>query len=114
MLYEDIEQFNETVNLFSLNPYSNGICSTSDAIMRAYQQNSVLILILMEYALRVVHRKCSFQRKSVLILILMEYALRVCKSNSMISILFGLNPYSNGICSTSAILHVFTKEYSAS
>ena len=50
----DIKTTERQLNTLSLNPYSNGICSTS---MKHFNYkialNHVLILILMEYALRV-------------------------------------------------------------
>ena len=61
----------------------------------------VLILILMEYALRDNDDAIDLCDYKVLILILMEYALRVkCTSPEILSRKC-LNPYSNGICSTS-------------
>ena len=59
-----------------LNPYSNGICSTSDEGSEYHFGIHVLILILMEYALRVVINLSLSLKMAVLILILMEYALR--------------------------------------
>ena len=65
--------------LLSLNPYSNGIWSTR------YRYNSFSINII-----------------TVLILILMEYDLRVQQMfKGDFSCVKGLNPYSNGIWSTS-------------
>ena len=61
----------------------------------------VLILILMEYALRGAHYTKRGGVTTVLILILMEYALRVKLENRNGVKKGGLNPYSNGICSTS-------------
>ena len=63
---------------------------------------AVLILILMEYALRANQPYVTPEEfKPVLILILMEYALR---EGDILEIAWsqgGLNPYSNGICSKS-------------
>ena len=67
-------------SLGSLNPYSNGICSTRHYVICVMVSTDlVLILILMEYALR----------ESL------KLDERVAARR--------LNPYSNGICSTSSI-----------
>ena len=58
---------------------------------------SVLILILMEYSLRLTSLMRNRKQCLVLILILMEYSLRQQTSKRK-SLLFScLNPYSNGI-----------------
>ncbi len=60
----------------------------------------------MEYALRDHSSKQSYNcRHGVLILILMEYALRVSKEIYQEGWLTGLNPYSNGIGSTRIMLY---------
>ena len=62
----------------------------------------VLILVLMEYALRVQKVGLYKRRGDVLILVLMEYALRVHGSTiRIIKANYGLNPCFNGICSAS-------------
>ena len=64
--------------MYCLNPYSNGICSKS------------------------INECANFCKKAsmVLIIILMEYALRVDEDGKPIENLEdSLNPYSNGICS---------------
>ena len=65
--------------LLGLNPCFNGICSQRMLQSTVkFQLISVLILVLMEYALRALHKGCQMARLlSVLILVLMEYALRV-------------------------------------
>ena len=65
--------------LACLNPCSNGICSASNPQNYGYiSEKLVLILVLMEYALRVVSsKKYPSIEALVLILVLMEYALRV-------------------------------------
>ena len=64
----------------------------------------VLILILMEYALRVPDDEEMATELAVLILILMEYALRVQESQIQMDLaVLSLNPYSNGICSKSIV-----------
>ena len=55
----------------------------------------------MEYALRVKHENSEkLSEAQVLILILMEYALREYDKIRKTFIGDSLNPYSNGICST--------------
>ena len=71
----DDEDYNTTERR-SLNPCSNGICSTSMDIKALVRDISVLILVLMEYALRVWHKQ------------------------NLLSVRRSLNPCSNGICST--------------
>ena len=60
----------------------------------------VLILIFLEYALRVLNFLSKVYPGKVLILIFLEYALRVKKIKVMKTLLEGLNPYFFGICST--------------
>ena len=59
----------------------------------------VLILVLMEDALRVKVRILVRQQKMVLILVLMEDALRETPSMGKLFPLNSLNPCSNGRCS---------------
>ena len=83
MLFEDTvgecNDFEETC----LNPYSNGICSLSRP-----------------------ERGWWFTWRSVLILILMEYALWDCCTVCSTWWKFCLNPYSNGICSLSGMNNI--------
>ena len=60
-----------------LNPCSNGICSKSRYTVMAQSNNIVLILVLMEYALRA----------------MLDYSVAMLRNR--------LNPCSNGICSKS-------------
>ena len=107
----------------SLNPYYNGICSPTLRGMKRCAYGRVLILIIMEYALRqgwgVVERNAvrvliliimeyalrqvgsvaNRIASAVLILIIMEYALRHREWVVMLRRLNSLNPYYNGICS---------------
>ena len=60
-----------------LNPCSNGICSTSTGAFTQPKAGAVvLILVLMEYALRAIQECQPHPLAAVLILVLMEYALR--------------------------------------
>ena len=61
--------------------------------------DNVLILIVMEYALRY-HLRSNFKlmKEEVLILIVMEYALRLYISRFLLFVFSSLNPYCNGIC----------------
>ena len=60
-----------------LNPCSNGICSTGiPTTYNTARQRQVLILVLMEYALRDESYSHMYAALTVLILVLMEYALR--------------------------------------
>ena len=64
--------------------------------------DKVLILVLMEYALREGTHKRNWRiRIGVLILVLMEYALRDCCWRPSPPQLYSLNPCFNGICSAS-------------
>ena len=56
----------------------------------------------MEYALRVQDVLSNEMEKKVLILVLMEYALRVMAQNAFTILTLSLNPCSNGICSKRA------------
>ena len=60
---------------------------------------TVLILVLMEYALWLEEKMCSLEKAKVLILVLMEYALWPKQSLKNSSVFHRLNPCSNGICS---------------
>ena len=63
---------------YCLNPCFNGICSQRRlALLTAKTRRAVLILVLMEYALRAPDEVDWLKRIFVLILVLMEYALRV-------------------------------------
>ena len=76
MLYE-VKAFRLEEILKGLNPCSNGICSTRVLLRTTAANCRVLILVLMEYALR-------------------------ARGFALISMRAGrLNPCSNGICSTS-------------
>ncbi len=59
-----------------VNPYSNGIYSTSQLQEVRRIAIDVLILILMEYTLRELGEFSEYDKILVLILILMEYTLR--------------------------------------
>jgi hypothetical protein len=63
-----------------------------------YQYGLVLILVLMEYALRDLNWPRGQRKHTVLILVLMEYALRVCLLVLYILLPLGLNPCFNGVC----------------
>ena len=67
------------------------------------QTRVVLILVLMEYALRVMKWYKIWLILSVLILVLMEYALRDYASAHEALAAAGLNPCFNGICSAREI-----------
>ena len=118
--------------MLSLNPCSNGICSKSNIMFNRLKLLNVLILVLMEYALRAYGRMkvapfvnslnpcsngiCSksspglylkeMPSSEVLILVLMEYALRAFRRQRFCSIRWRLNPCSNGICSKSKEIRV--------
>ena len=66
-----------------------------------HKRDNVLILVLMEYALRAMLPSTSVGFPPVLILVLMEYALRECAFNFTGVTPNGLNPCFNGICSAS-------------
>ena len=57
----------------------------------------VLILILMEYDLRLNGKMTEEMLDRVLILILMEYDLRLLPIQMVLATILTLNPYSNGI-----------------
>ena len=58
----------------------------------------------MEYALRVINEKrIKWTVRNVLILVLMEYALRVFGLTRLPDGVYSLNPCSNGICSKSVL-----------
>ena len=84
-----------------LNPCSNGICSKSRSTpYKGWMLYQVLILVLMEYALRDFQEQDSFYcLVLVLILVLMEYALRAQQFLRIEINSISLNPCSNGICS---------------
>ena len=63
----------------SLNPCSNGRCSASPKKEWSKEILSVLILVLMEDALRALLLHSKKYEEGVLILVLMEDALRVCQ-----------------------------------
>ena len=65
---------------------------------------SVLILVLMEYALEVVAIPKIRRDREVLILVLMEYALEGTKFFNNNTCLVRLNPCFNGICSRRYLL----------
>ncbi len=60
----------------SLNPCFNGICSAREGVETTSMDVEVLILVLMEYALRAKEEVSLCKQLLVLILVLMEYALR--------------------------------------
>ena len=71
----------------------------------------VLILVLMEYALRYeIGSACVMWNNLVLILVLMEYALRFDDLAASIREDKGLNPCFNGICSAIFIIMATNKE----
>ena len=66
-----------TKSYSGLNPCFNGICSASNMSAKEFAEFAVLILVLMEYALRANMLAYQLSKKNfVLILVLMEYALR--------------------------------------
>ena|GEM_PF-3237126 len=58
MLCERGYQFFQNMNMHCLNPCFNGICSASDFIDTQKMWDEVLILVLMEYALRECSHAC--------------------------------------------------------
>ena len=67
-----------------------------------YEHETVLILIVMEHALRAAKQiDMLLMKESVLILIVMEHALREEDYYILVEIDMGLNPYCNGTCSKS-------------
>ena len=90
-------------NICCLNPCFNGICSARKETIKHSAPVSVLILVLMEYALRVLHVDLRLKVRNVLILVLMEYALRVTLQFLLIRKYVCLNPCFNGICSARVI-----------
>ena len=58
------------------NPYSSGLLSENDNEVVVVFDNDVLILILMDYSLRVKLTVANAGTENVLILILMDYSLR--------------------------------------
>ena len=69
----------DTETKICLNPCYNGIYSKSYGNNQEQQlQQLVLILVIMEYTLRVINNNINSQAK-VLILVIMEYTLRVIK-----------------------------------
>ncbi len=78
MLYECVLKMMVLMLRVRLNPYSNGICSAREVrnLGSRLRFVGVLILILMEYALRAAREGKNVDYWCVLILILMEYALR--------------------------------------
>ena len=86
--------------LKSLNPCSNGRCSASEgSLTLELDDHGVLILVLMEDALRAAILWKSYQKCYVLILVLMEDALRAKEDFQGYPKGSSLNPYSNGRCS---------------
>ena len=80
--------------------------------VQLYESTDVLILIVMEYLLRV-HRlesSCSRQLR-VLILIVMEYLLRVPLKNVRLNLFRRLNPYCYGIPSQSSFCSIILLKY---
>ena len=67
--------------------------------MRKRFKVSVLILVLMEYALEGASKKVDGNIAEVLILVLMEYALEDLYEKASSFLEERLNPCSNGICS---------------
>ena len=86
----------------SLNPYFFGKCST--AIISIFQCRAtppVLILIFLENALRRLYaQNIESGDFVVLILIFLENALRLRSKLTLTKLLFSLNPYFFGKCST--------------
>ena len=84
-----------------LNPYCNGTCSKRPRIWRCcFRGPRVLILIVMEHALRVTKIHLYGKITGVLILIVMEHALRaLIRLARMRPSQSRLNPYCNGTCS---------------
>ena len=88
------------IGVRSLNPCSNGRCSASYSSRFSVEDSLwVLILVLMEDALRVCSRIRITQRYRVLILVLMEDALREYNLAGLVFLSWCLNPCSNGRCS---------------
>ncbi len=96
-----------------LNPCSNGICSASIRPQGESDNLTVLILVLMEYALRDCILRSFDHEVVVLIRVLMEYALRG-NTFALTKTARRLNPCSNGICSASMQYNVvsLTKQVS--
>ena len=63
------------------------------------EDDDVLILVLMEYALWHLLKSVKARSRQVLILVLMEYALWHATLKSVKKFFGSLNPCSNGICS---------------
>ena len=84
-----------------LNPCFNGIWSAREheIELSAQRPYRVLILVLMEYGLRVSDDYYIGTGEPVLILVLMEYGLRASEGASYAPIEGGLNPCFNGIWS---------------
>ena len=95
-----LRDFSMKVIRICLNPCSNGRCSARrlnpDCLEKLLK---VLILVLMEDALRGPHRDYLCGHKGVLILVLMEDALRVTWRVLSRREVPRLNPCSNGRCS---------------
>ena len=91
------------VYINSLNPCCNGRCSASDNERASCSpQGEVLILVVMEDALRAKKKRNGNDKKSdVLILVVMEDALRDIVRVSCADYSLRLNPCCNGRCSAS-------------
>ena len=76
MLCEVLQAYSNAAAEAGLNPCSNGRCSASRFSLSKIKIVSVLILVLMEDALRAGLVLLSWMREVVLILVLMEDALR--------------------------------------
>ena len=79
-------------NKGGLNPCFNGICSKTHWLHRYAARGIVLILVLMEYALRREGNVTLSQADRVLILVLMEYALRYKENVNYWATIRSLNP----------------------
>ncbi len=59
------------------------LCERSCTFAESRRKAQVLILVVMEYALRGRYRKPNWSHIVVLILVVMEYALRVCAETDL-------------------------------
>ena len=90
---------------YCLNPYSNGILSENNAVPWWNFCRTVLILILMEYSLRMTAKIANATKKS-----LNPYSNGILSetNNELLEMLvICLNPYSNGILSESRCLWTY-------
>ena len=112
MLYE-LATGSSRSEIVCLNPCSNGICSTRVYLWKSKQLSEmVLILVLMEYALRAPRAESGARRRARC---LNPCSNGICSTRQIIQVTTiktirrSLNPCSNGICSTSSCAYLYAQ-----